>query len=113
MTQRPLSDEDLHAFIDGELPAKQAAEVAAVVENDADLARQVVAFRGDKARLAQLDANVLAQPLPAAWTRMIAQPLAPAPAIRWQRSALALAASIALLIMGALAFQQLAPQSNE
>ena len=53
-THAKIRDEELHAFIDGELGGTARDRVEAAVDADAELGRQVAAFRADKARLVSL-----------------------------------------------------------
>jgi anti-sigma factor RsiW len=64
MADAPISELELHAFIDGELGDARASEVAAAIAADADLAARVAAFRRDKAMLAQILAPLAHRPLP-------------------------------------------------
>jgi len=100
-----VSDEDLHAFIDGALDDARAHAVAAALESDTALAARAAAFSTDKVRLQHLHANILSEPLPTAWTEMIARGAEPRRIIpfrltRIPRAALALAASVVLMIGG-------------
>jgi anti-sigma factor RsiW len=73
MGPSPISEEELHAFIDGELPAARAAAVAALLQSDPVRAARVAAFRADKERLAAMLRPIAAAPLPDAWTRRVPQ----------------------------------------
>jgi len=53
-TQATIRDEDLHAFIDGELGDADRQRVEQAVTADPVLGEQVAAFRADKARLLSL-----------------------------------------------------------
>ncbi len=66
-----ITEEELHAFIDGELDPVRATEIAAQIESDIALAERVAAFRGDRAKLAQIFGAIAAQPLPERWLRLI------------------------------------------
>lgn len=59
-----IAREELAAFADGELPEARAAEVAAAVEADPALAREVEAHRALKARLSGHFAPMLDEPVP-------------------------------------------------
>jgi anti-sigma factor RsiW len=111
--QGPIRDEDLHGFIDGELPADRAELVAAALEADPVLAARVEAFAADKAALAAAFRPVTEEALPAAWIARIeqaARPVAvmtPRRAVRRPRLwAMALAASIVLAIGGVTLLQR-------
>lgn len=79
MTPRDLiPDEDLHAFIDGELAPARANALAAAIEADTDLASRVAAFAADKAALATAYRGFAEAPVPAAWVARINLAAAPA-----------------------------------
>ena len=44
MTNRPITEDDLHAYVDGVLEPEREAEVAAYLEGHPDMARRVSAF---------------------------------------------------------------------
>jgi anti-sigma factor RsiW len=73
-----IADEDLLAFLDGELPPTRAAEVADAVATTPDLAARLAAFRADKRALADLYRPVAHGPIPQAWRTRIEQATAPA-----------------------------------
>jgi len=68
-----VTEQELHAFIDGELEPERAAEIAKLVVGDAALAAQVAAFRSDKEQLGDIHASLEKRPLPAEWLRLIEQ----------------------------------------
>jgi anti-sigma factor RsiW len=94
-----IEEEDLHAYIDGELDPVRHAQVDAALADDPALAYRVEQFRADKMRLAEIFGPVARQPLPAAWTRRIETALAPKPA-RPTAWLMALAASVLLALTG-------------
>jgi len=112
----PPGDEDLHAFIDGELDAARAAEIAARLESDAPLAARVAAFNADKAMIAQAYGGLDARPLPAEWLEMIGKRRRPKPVRPQRRLATgfaALAASLLLVVVGWLAYRNMVvPQDD-
>jgi anti-sigma factor RsiW len=98
-----ISDDELHGFLDGEIPPERAKAIAREIADDPLLASRVAAFRGDQELLRRVFASVSARPLPAAWTTRIEQATIP------QRSparyiAIAAMAACVLLIFGALGF---------
>ena len=111
MTGATFREEDLHAFIDGELDDAASRAVAAALAADPVLAERVEAYRADKALLAAHYGPLIDRPVPAAWTQMIAAP-APAVVIPLQRRRfemrplLALAASLVLLVTGWAGYQR-------
>jgi len=96
-----ISNEELHAFIDGELDETRRVEIAELAASDADLAREIAAFRADKARLLELFGPVIERPLPAHWRARI---LRPAP--RYRVPALAAIAASLVLVLGVLVLRQ-------
>jgi len=91
--------EELHAYVDGELPESRRAEIESILAEDATLAEKVAAFKSDKAMLARAYGGLDVQPLPREWIDTIER----GPAFR--RFALvptliALAASLVLLVVG-------------
>jgi anti-sigma factor RsiW len=78
MSAPVLTEEELHAFIDGELPPARAAEVARILAADRHLAGRAAAFRLDRDRLAAATAAITGAPLPAAWLRRIEAAVEPA-----------------------------------
>jgi anti-sigma factor RsiW len=61
-----VSEIDLHAFIDGELPPERAAAVEAAMARDPVLAARVRDFRGDKLALIAAYGPLADAPVPAA-----------------------------------------------
>lgn len=113
MSAAMISDEDLHAFMDGELPAGRAAEVADAVATMPDLAARLAAFRADKRALADLYRPMGQAAIPQAWRTLIEQATAPAvspvvpmrAAVRPARRApwvMALAAAVAVLAVASV-----------
>jgi len=111
MNDRPhLSDEDLHASIDGELDSARMAEVTALIQGDAELTRRVAAYRADNERIVQTYGPLIEQPLPAAWLTMIERRQR-TPAV--SRAVMAIAASVALMIGGLAIYPRLMPSTGE
>jgi anti-sigma factor RsiW len=71
MTGFRVTEEELSAFIDGELPPARAKAVAQVLAQDASLAAQAEAFRRDRDGLRGAFAPVAEAAVPAAWLRRI------------------------------------------
>lgn len=92
----PLTEADLHAYVDGLLPAARAIEVEAYLADRPDEAARVAAYAAQNAGLHRLFDSVLGEPLPA---RMAAAPLPPRR--HWQWQALAAGLAIALVSGGA------------
>ena len=60
MSRTQISEQELHAFIDGELPPARLNEVARALALDAELAARAEAFRRDRDALAAAFAPVAA-----------------------------------------------------
>ncbi len=99
-----LTDEELHAFIDGELEAGRAMEIGKAVEKDSALSRRIAAYRADKLRLRQAYAQIAADELPQEWLdRIDRHARAPQRMPVWRRlpnQLLAAAAVILVLVLG-------------
>lgn len=103
-----VREEDLHAFVDGELDEPERARIGAIVEGNTDLRERVALYRADKARLAALYGVGMSEPLPMEWIASIERATARP---RWRTHALgisALAASLVLIICGVIAYRELA-----
>jgi anti-sigma factor RsiW len=94
----PITEADLHAYIDGELTPERRRDVAALLERDPALAQRAAAFLADKERLAAAFGPIAQRPLPDVWVARIR--MAPRPrrfgVAHWR----AIAASV-LLCLGA------------
>lgn len=64
MTNRPISEDDLQAFVDRALDAERHLEVAAFLETDSDATKRVAAYRKDTAAMSSALAPVAAEPIP-------------------------------------------------
>ena len=60
----PVSDDDLNAYVDGQLPPERAARVAADVEGDPAFAARAAAIRAHNAQLRNALDPWLSEPLP-------------------------------------------------
>jgi len=107
-----IRDEDLHAFIDGELDAARNAEVADAARDDAALMEQIAAFRADKAMLAEVYAPLIDRPLPKEWLSRIAEGDRRRRS-NWWAPITAIAASIVLLIAGLSTYHRLPANGEE
>ena len=106
--QATIRDEDLHAFIDGELAGEERARVETAANTDPELSRRVSQFRADKARLVSLYGGGLTEPLPRAWVAQIEEATARKPMPRSAWAVLALAASFVLVLSGTIVWRQFA-----
>lgn len=110
-SEEPIREEELHAFIDGELSSDRSSLVAAALQADPVLAARVAAFAADKAALAAAYRPVAQQPVPATWIARIQRATAArpvrhrmSPRTRW---AVGLAASLVLTVGGATVLYQI------
>lgn len=98
-----LSDEDINAFIDGELDEARSLAVAALIAQSPELSERVERLILDKDLIARVYGPLIEQPVPDAFRRMVtgAGP-APAPARsprRFWPAAMALAAVIVAAVL--------------
>lgn len=105
----PLPEEDLHAFIDGELDEARAAAVAARIAADPALAEKVAAYQADKALLAAHYGPLIAQPVPLSMTAAIQRKRGQPVRINFRR--FALAASVLIALVATLGYRLLLPGS--
>jgi anti-sigma factor RsiW len=66
MNAQPVSETDLHAYVDGELGEERHRELAALIEASPEAVERVVAYRAQEAALRRLFDPVLNEPVPAA-----------------------------------------------
>jgi anti-sigma factor RsiW len=107
-----IREEDLHAFIDGELDAARSAQIARAEREDSALAARIAVFRADKKRLADTYTPLIAQPLPPEWLSQIADH-GRRRRNAWLAPITAIAASIMLLIAGLSSYQRLPAGGEE
>ena len=107
MTQGPrsspgISEEELSAYMDGDLEPFRRAQIDAALRADPQLARKLEAYRAQEASLRQASADVLEEPIPDALLEAVrrpqrpAAPTAAAPAAALARRLWPLAASLAV-----------------
>jgi len=91
----PLSDADVHAFVDGQLAPDRAKRVATAIVSDPELAACVADLRQRNALLREALDPVLAEPIPA---RLLEAAEAPRKTVasRWLAAGFALAAALVL-----------------
>jgi anti-sigma factor RsiW len=63
-----ISDEDLHAYVDGALEESRALAVRDALARSTDLAERAALFQADKAMLKAIYAPLAERPLPQEWT---------------------------------------------
>ena len=64
MTNRPITEDDLHAYVDRALEPRRQAEVAAYLEDNPDAAKRVAAFSDQRNLLRAALAPIADEPLP-------------------------------------------------
>lgn len=112
MNTNPITDHELHAYVDAELPAARHAEVDAHLAADPEAAAHVRAYAEQKQALRQLFDPVLIEPLPAPLRALADPPRAPRTSLsRWslQRIAAGFAIAIVSGLLGWLAHGQYRP----
>jgi anti-sigma factor RsiW len=66
MNHRPITEDDLHAYVDQALEPERRREVAAYLDDHPDVAKRVTAFDGQRDLLRAALAPIAEEPLPAA-----------------------------------------------
>ncbi|GAA4251590.1 anti-sigma factor family protein [Azospirillum formosense] len=93
----PVTEAELHAWMDGELPEERRGEVERHLAGNPDLARRFERYRAQRAMLQGTFGPLIDRPLPAALVPPYARP-AGRPAVRPRRWFPALAAAAVLLV---------------
>lgn len=115
MSRNPITDADLHAYLDGELPKARRAQVETWLAKHEDAAARLRAYQAQTQALRQLYEPLLDEPLPAA---LLALAAAPAPTVRrdarwprwaWQRIAAGVVIAVVSGSLGWLAHGQFSP----
>ena len=106
--QPGIREEDLHAFIDGELEETVRARVEAIIEADPQLRERVAQYRADKARLGSIYGGGMSDPLPREWLAQIEAATARRPWRAQYWGVAALAASFVLTLTGIVAWREFA-----
>ena len=99
-----ISDEDLHAYIDGALEEERAVIVREALAENATLAERIAQFQADKAMFKSVYGPLIEQPLPAEWLARADR----RPRTNW-RTASAIAAALMVAALGPVAWQHYAP----
>ena len=64
MTNRPITEEDLHAYVDGVLETERRAEVAEYLDGHPDVAKRIAGFADQRELLRKALAPIADEPLP-------------------------------------------------
>jgi anti-sigma factor RsiW len=98
--ERPINEEELHAYVDGALSATRHAEVEEYLRGHADIAARVQVFAAQRAALRAALAPILEEPVPPELSlpTLIARHRRPA-SLPWRQ----IAASVLLLTLGGAA----------
>ncbi|GAB6044136.1 anti-sigma factor family protein [Endothiovibrio diazotrophicus] len=108
MTYRtPVTEADLHAYVDGELSAERRHEVEAHLRTHPEVAREVEQYQRMNESLQQLYDPVLKEPIPARLLPHTARPPRPP-----RRRLLAAAAAVAWMTVGGLIGWNLQPATE-
>jgi len=99
MNSSPVTDADLHAFLDGELPPERHRAVEAWLAAHPDARRRLESFREQQRALRRMFAPVLDEPLPEALIQA-SRPPAAAPRGRPRRPWLQLVAGVLMTCTG-------------
>jgi len=102
-----ISDEDLHAYIDGALGEERAAVVRQALAGNAEMAQRIAQFQSDKAMFKSVFGPLKEQPLPAEWLARADR----RPRTNW-RMASAIAAALLVVALGPVAWQHYAPATQ-
>jgi anti-sigma factor RsiW len=97
-----LTDQDLHAFIDGELDEARAIQIAAAIAGSPELCERVERFVADKDLIARVYGPLIDRPLPAALLRAVSAERQRPPArssMRFLPAAMALAAALVVAVI--------------
>ena len=92
MSHRPITEDDLHAYVDRVLEPERHAEVAAYLGDHPDVARRIAAFSGQRDLLRAALAPIAGEPLPAELNlaRIIEQRSRRPAVMRWAMAAVLL-----------------------
>lgn len=103
-----IRDEDLNAFIDGELDTDARVRVEAALADDLELEHRTTAFGADKALLKSLYGGGLNEPLPREWIARIEEATTRKPLPKTAWAMLGIAASFVLVLSGTVAYREFA-----
>jgi len=104
-----ISDEDLHAYVDGVLDEARALAVRDALARNAALAERAALFQADKAMLKAVYAPLADRPLPQEWTLLARRSR---PKMPW-RLAGAIAAAVLIVVGASLAWRHYASGNGD
>ncbi|HWU56962.1 MAG TPA: hypothetical protein VN175_15740 [Rhizomicrobium sp.] len=104
-----VSDEDLHAYIDGALEEERAQAVRDALAANPALAERAALFQADKAMFKTVYAPLADLPLPAQWIARAQEGVRPR---MRRRTAYAIAAALLVVAVGPLAWRYYAPAAG-
>jgi anti-sigma factor RsiW len=92
MNHRPITEDDLHGYVDGVLEPERRAEVATYLGDHPDIAKRVAAFTGQRDLLRAALAPIAEEPLPAELnlSRIVENRARQPSVIRWAMAAMLL-----------------------
>ncbi|MDI4663484.1 anti-sigma factor [Xanthobacter autotrophicus] len=92
MTMRPITEDDLHGYVDGALDPERREQVSAYLEAHPDVAARVAAYGAERGMLRAALAPIVEEPLPAELdlARMVEARRRPPGPPRWAMAAAAL-----------------------
>lgn len=105
----PLSDSELHAFIDGALDPARRQQVEAALMADPELAGRIEGFTADKTLLKRVYAPLAKRPVPQDWIALAQGAALPAPAANRRYWAMAGGAIAAVLVFGLISLWRPGP----
>jgi anti-sigma factor RsiW len=108
-----ISDDDLHAYIDGALTQERALLVRNALAADPALAERAALFAADKAMFKAVYAPLAQRPVPAEWIARAQRQARPQPRPQtYWRQASAIAAVLLVVAMGPLAWRYYQPAAG-
>ena len=111
MSNHPLiSDEDLHAYVDGALEESRTLAVRNALARNADLTERAALFQADKAMLKAVYAPLAERPLPQEWTLLVRR--RSRPKMPWQLAG-AIAAALLIAAGASLAWRHYASGNGD
>ena len=100
MPEQQISEQELHAFVDGELDASRAVAIAAELAAVPELAARVAAIRADRALIMRIYGPLADEPLPATLLDTVTRATHRRRPPWLRRTAWAIAAAAALAVVG-------------